>query len=470
MRRDAVVVGGGITGLAAAYELTKKDAGWDVTLLETSSRMGGKIISDAVGDLVFEGGPDSFLTSKPWALDLARELGLEPELMTTNDESKSVYVYTRGRLKRYPEGMMLMAPARILPFLTSDFLPWSAKARMGMEFLVRKGDPDTDESLAEFTRRRFGEEALHTIVGPIMAGIHAGDPERLSMRSTFPQFHEMERKHGSVIRGMRAALKSGTRAPRDGVTLFMTLRGGLGQLVDALWQRLPSGTVRLKSGLSRMEPTGDGRYNLKTEAGDTIRADAVILAVPASKASQLLNLDVVLSQELGGIQFASTAVAGLVYPYEALPEDKDGFGLVVDRREDRGLIAVGISSTKFPGRAPADKRLLRCFVGGAGREQAADAADEALLETVRSDLKDMLGIEEEPESSRLYRWPGASPQYNVGHAKRLERIEELLGEHPGLVLAGDSYRGTGIAESVRSGRDAARRIIEGDGPPSGCIV
>lgn len=456
MSGPTVVVGGGIAGLACAYEITK--AGAPVILLEAAERVGGKIHSDELAGAVIEGGPDSFVTNKPGALELVRELGLEGELVPTSKTNKDVFVYTRGRARRLPDGLMLMAPTKVLPFLLSDLMPMRSKIRMGLEMFI-PGKAEGDESMADFARRRFGEEALHTIISPILAGIFAGDPERLSMKSTFPQFAEIERVHGSLIRGMRRMAK-GRRPPSGSITMFMAFRGGLNRFAEAIAQRLPKDALRLGTAVEAIEKSGDG-YELSLKDKPAITAERLILAVPADRASRLLSdFDRELSSELAAIPFSSTAVVSLAFAEKDLKNPPRGFGFVVDRREKLSIMAATYSSSKFPGRAPEGTVLIRCFLGGAGRERVLDCPDNELLLHVRRDLKVVAGVMAEPIGAKVHRWSGVNPQYNVGHGERLDRIEERLKTHPGLVLSGSSYRGVGIPDCIRSGRDAARRSTE----------
>jgi oxygen-dependent protoporphyrinogen oxidase len=356
---------------------------------------------------------------------------------------------------------MLMAPVKTLPFLLSDFLPWSAKIRMGLDFLIPRGDPSVDESIGGFARRRFGSEALEAIIGPIMAGIHAGDPDKLSMRSTFPQFTDMEQKYRSITLGLRAlAKKRKGGGGKSAITLFMTLKGGLRCLAEALADRLPKGSLRLGDPMRSLERTPEGRYRIGTGKGEEILADAVILAMPSNKTVELSGLGSELADELLGIPFSSTAVVSMIFSAKDLKKRLDGFGFVVDRREPRTVMAATYTSTKFPGRVPVGKVFIRCFLGGAGREASVAGSDEAVSGRVRQDLKEMLGINAEPLVTRVYRWNGANPQYNVGHEKRVEGIEKLIRPSAGLILAGSSYRGVGIPECVRSGREAAKRLLE----------
>lgn len=467
-----LVVGAGICGLATAYRLAK--GGADVTLLEASPRLGGKVLSERVGTVVFEGGPDSFITQKPAALELVRELGLEGRLLPTSETDKDVFAYSRGRLRRYPEGLMLMAPAKVLPFLASDLVPWSAKLRMGLEFFLPRGSGAADESLGAFARRRFGHEALEVIVGPVMAGIYAGDPDRLSLAATFPQFLEMERSRRSIIMALRAAHAAraqGARAPGPGprVTMFMALDGGLSTLVAALAQRLPPGAVRLSSPVESVARIGE-RWAVMV-GGETLEADSVVFAAPSAASARILaGLDPVIAAGLASIPFVSTATVTLSYPPGSWGARLKGFGFVVDRREAKTIVAGTYSSCKFPGRAPDGTEVLRLFLGGAGREEVVSFDDARILSGVRADLSRILGADPEPAAGRVYRWPASNPQYNVGHQALLARLEEGLSAYPGLLLAGSSYRGVGIPDCVRSGSEAARRVLESSGRPKGGVV
>ena len=462
-----IVAGAGMAGLSCAYELLKAGDAPEVALLESSARAGGKVLSESEGGVVFEAGPDSFITQKPWALELIRELGLEGRLLPTDRVRKDVHVFSRGRLRKYPEGLMLMAPTKVWPFLLCDLLPLKDKLRMGLEPFCPPPPPDRDESLADFTRRRFGEAALRVIVGPILAGIFAGDPEELSLKSTFPQFLELEKKHGSVLLGMRRG--SAKRPPGD-LTLFMALRGGLGELVDALLVRVGR-VLRTGAGVRSIRRQG-ALWRVELSSGEVQEADALVLAMPADSAALALReVDPVLAGLAGSITFTSTATVSLLYPAKDFPHPLDGFGFVVERSEPTTVLAATYTSTKFPGRVPEDKVLIRCFLGGAGREETLKKDDAGLVAAVRKDLERIMGFDREPEKAKVYRWEKANPQFTVGHAERLSRMQERLAAQPGLILAGGSYRGVGVPECVRSGREAARLILAAGGvPPAGTVV
>lgn len=465
-----LILGGGITGLVCAYELAK--AGAAPLLLEAQDRVGGKVFSPPArrDGLIFEAGPDAFVTTKPAALDLAIELGLEDRLLTTHAEKKGMWVYTRGRLRRFPEGLLLMAPTKIRAFLASDVVGWPAKIRMAGDFFLPAGSRDHDEAVGAFAARRFGVEAAESFINPVMAGIHSGDPDRLSLKSTFPQFFEMERKYGSVWRAMRAA--SGKRPPpRPDRTMFMTLKGGLQTLTDSLASKLPAGTVRVGARVESIAEAAPGHYEARLAGGEIVTASRVVCTLPAPVCAPMLaGVAPEVSAELGAIVFASTATISHAYEAASVPDSiVDGFGFVIDRREKRTISGATYGSTKFPGRFPEGTVLVRCFAGGAGNEAALDCSDEELAERVRGDLRAIAGLEAAPVESKVVRWPNASPQYNVGHEARVARIHAGLADKKGLILAGASYKGIGLPDCVRSGREAARAVLDG-GVPSGAVV
>lgn len=470
MTRRVAVIGGGITGLACVHRLLR-EGGVEPVLLEGSERLGGKIRSEADGPFLFECGPDSFLTAKPWALELMRDIGLSDALVPTNTVSKNLYLYTRGRLRRYPEGLLLMAPAKVIPFLLSDLVPWPAKLRMGLDYVLPRGRDDEDESLGAFARRRFGDEALETVVGPIMSGIFSGDPDRLSLAATFPQFKEMERKHRSMMLGMKAAMR-GRPPAAPGITMFMTLRGGMYRFVETLERRVPAELVRRGTQVLGVSRSPDGDWRVAVAGSEPVRADAVVLAVPADKDAALLReADPGLADELAGIRFASTATVNLVFPDAGFPRGYEGFGFLVDRREGRSLTGVTFTSNKYPGLTPPGHTVIRCYMGGFGRDSVVGKPDEELLGIVLGDLRSIMGITAAPERVKLFRWPDSNPQYEVGHLARLARMEARLKAQSGLLLAGSSFRGIGIPECVRSGTEAARRVLEaGTRVPSGALV
>lgn len=458
--RRLLVLGAGITGLAAAYEAVrlseKERRPVEVTVLEGSERPGGKIRSETLAGAVVEAGPDSFITTKPDMLELVKELGLAGELIGTAGPA-TVSVLRGGKLVPMPEGMSLAAPTRLLPFALSPLFSAGAKLRMAVEPLVPARRDKADESLAEFTRRRLGQEALERLVGPMLAGIYAGDPEKLSVKSTFPQLLEQEKK-GGLARSLWLGGSKRT-APGGGFTTFMTLKGGLSSVVDALAKALPAGAVKLDHGAQAARRRG-GEWEVVTPRG-VFTADALVCALPAPAAADALEgADPELAHRLREIPFVSTATATYVWDEKSLPAAPQGFGLLAPACEGFGLSAATFSSSKFPGRAAPGRVVVRAFVGGAGREEAAEAAVTRVEESARRELDGLLGLGgAKPLAAKATRWIKANPQYNVGHAERLERLSSCLKSHPGLVLAGSSYTGVGLPDCVRSGRRAAARAL-----------
>ncbi|WP_447972752.1 protoporphyrinogen oxidase [Nitrospira sp. Kam-Ns4a] len=481
--RQVVIVGGGIAGLATAFALQERAAGADApiscTLLDAAPDWGGKILTRRVGDLIIESGPDSFLSQKPWALELIAKLGLADQVINTNEHQKKTFVYSRGRLRALPEGLVVLVPTRLGPFFRSGLVSWAGLARMALDLVLPARQSDEDESLASFFRRRLGREAFERMVEPLLAGIYAGDAERMSLRATFPRFLELERRHGSLIRGMLAARpKSGGAGGRGGPgaagvagvparTTFVTLRGGLGDLVRALVNRVTGAGIELRASCRaatlRVRPTAAGppTYEVLLAGGGCLRADAVVLATPAYVSADLLEaVSRPAAEVLREIPYASTATVSLVYDAEQLGPAVSGFGFVVPRVEGRALIAATWSSLKWPGRAPPGQALIRCYLGGAGREAILGVDDRVLLQVVRDELRALIGLAAEPVSAEVHRWERAMPQYTLGHLDRLTRLRSALAEHPGLFLTGAAYRGIGIPDCIRDGTETAASVVE----------
>lgn len=454
-----VVVGGGVAGLAAAHRLvenaTRGVPSPEVVLLEASSRLGGVVATHARDGFLLEDGPDSFVTDKPWGLALCRRLGLEGELTGTNDAYRRVFVVRDGRLVVVPEGFALLAPTRTLPLLATPIFSLRGKLRMMGEVLVRSRAGDDDESIGAFVRRRMGPEALDRLVEPMVAGIYSADPDALSLKATFPQFLDMERKYGSVIRALRARRRAASEpeatGPRYG--LFVSLRQGMQALVDALAARLAAVTVRTGVTAAAVEATPGGRWRVRTSTGEEVSADAVILALPAYASAALLrDVDADLAALLDAIPYATTAVLNMAFRRQDVPHPLDGFGFVSPRAEGREVAACTFSSVKFPGRAPEGADLLRVFASGA-------QDDRALEESARRELRELLGVEAPPLFVEIRRHPRSIAQYPVGHLGRLEAIRARLRPHPGLALAGTGFEGAGVPGGIRSGEVAAEAIL-----------
>jgi oxygen-dependent protoporphyrinogen oxidase len=452
---DVAVVGGGITGLAAAWTLTGR--GVPFLLLEASERWGGVIRTELQDGFVLDAGPDAILAQKPEGLALCRELGLSERLVPTSAEKRGVFVLRAGRLHPLPQGMFLAVPTRILPLLRSGLFSWPGKLRMGLELLIPRRKEDGDESIAAFLRRRLGDEVVSRLGEPLLAGIHSGDPERLSIQATFPRFVELERRHGSLIRGLLRLPRSAGPPP----PAFYSLACGLGELVGALVARLPAASLAPGQAVTSLARAQDG-FVLGLGEGRRVAARSVVLAVPARSAAALLEPELPdASAILAGIPFVSTATVLLGYRREDVDHPLDGHGLVVPRGEGLRCAAVTFASTKFPGRAPEGAVLLRAFLGGARDPEVLALGDAALLRVVQEELRTLLGARGEPCLSRVYRWPQATPQMEVGHAQRIADLERRLAALPGLLLAGAGLRGTGIPDSVADGRRAAEAAIGG---------
>ena len=445
---DVAVIGGGIAGLAAAYELGRR--GLNVCLLEAADRLGGVIDTERFDGWVVDTGPDSLLTQKPAGVALCRELGLEGRLVTTTPP-RTAYVLRGGVLRPLSEGSFLGFPVSFGALARSPLFSWRGKLRMACEIAVPRSSSDEDESIASFVRRRFGTEALNYLAEPLLAGIHAGDAERLSMRALFPRLLEAEQRFGSVLRSVRAQMKP---PPQSGGA-FVSLAGGLRELVDALTSAIPAGAVRLSERVTELRRAGG--FTLESSGG-TVRAHAVVLSVPAYVAAGLLlGIDTALAALCDAVPYASTATVAFGYHRSQVSHPLNGTGFVVPRTERSPLLAGTWVSSKWPGRARDGCVLLRGFLGGGRDPHRLDRADDELVTLAQQALSDTLGIEGDPLFSRLYRYTRQSPQYEVGHLQRVATIEQRLSHVPGLFLAGSGFRAIGIPDCITDGRETAAR-------------
>ncbi|MBK5295051.1 MAG: protoporphyrinogen oxidase [Acidobacteriia bacterium] len=449
---QALIVGGGISGLSAAYYLTR--LGVRPTLIDRNPKLGGVIQTEVVNGCVIEGGPDSFLAAKPWAMDLIRELGLESEVIGSNDHLRVTYIWKRGRMVPMPDGLMMMVPTRIWPMVTTSLLSWPTKIRMGLEwFRHPASDGGQDRSVADFIRDHYGQETVDYLAEPLLAGVFGGDPGRLSVVSVLTRFAELEKRYGSLTRGV--LVEGGrTGGKLGGGSLFRTLKGGLGQLVTALEQSLAGRTQILRGEAGAVERSQNG-YSVPVN-GEPLQTRHLILACPAHEASGMLaSVDAELSQLLGGIGYSSSMTLALGYPRHKIAHKLNGFGFLVPKKERRRLVACTWVGTKFSHRVPDSHVLLRCFLGGASGEAALLQPDGAIVASVREELREMMGIAAEPEIVRISRWPRSMAQYEVGHAARVQKIEQRLKLLPGLHLAGNAYYGIGLPDCIRLGKQAA---------------
>jgi len=456
---DVAVVGGGIAGLSAAHAL--HGLGVPYRVLEASHRLGGVIRTESASGFVMEAGPDAILTQKPAGVELCVGLGLGARLVPTNPVHKTVYVLHRGRLLPLPEGMMLGVPTRFAPMVTTSLFSWPGKLRMAAEIRMRARPHQGDESIASFLGRHFGPEAVERIGEPLLAGIHAGAPEQLSMLSAFPRFVEMERRHGSLIRAL-------WKAPRPaGQSAFASLPGGLQELVDGLAAEVGA-SARLYWTAAAVRVAAGG-WEVEGAGGQRIAARALILALPAAAAARLAaGVAPRLAGVMAAMKSASTAVVYFGYRREDVAHPLDGYGIVVPRTEGLTATAFGFVSTKFAGRAPEGHVLLRAFVGGAREPDVLDHDDAALIARVRSEMGPILGLRGEPVAQRVFRWPEATPQMEVGHAARMAEIDAMVDAHPGLYVTGAGWRATGIPDVIADGaRQAGRAAAWILSPPGG---
>jgi oxygen-dependent protoporphyrinogen oxidase len=481
------IIGGGVAGLAAAYELEKaRAAGVDTeyTLYEAQARLGGTLSSEIVNGAVLEYGPDSFLSEKIAAAELCRELGLADQLTPSNDAERKTYVVVRNRLVPLPDGLMFLVPTKLIPTAMTRLFSLSTKIRMGLELLHPPRPRGQDESVAALVERHFGAEAVERLADPLLSGIFGGDATQLSARTVLPRLVEMETEYGSLTRGMLAAHRqmraraeaqkkaasgapgstpvpdNGRRRPRG---VFTTLRGGMQQLVDAVEARLEPSWVRRSAPVTALEKTQNGWR--VTSRGSQESYDAVILASPAWAASALLSgVDPALSEELAGIPYSSSITVNLLYDESQLGDLPDGFGFLVPASEGRAMLACTFVHRKFLGRTPTGKVVLRAFLGGMKNEALMAESDATLVAAVRRELTSILGetvIDRDamPEHTRVSRWRRAMAQYAVGHQERIERIQARVAELEDLWLAGNAYDGIGIPDCIRLGRQAAKELL-----------
>src|ERR1039458_6190960 len=464
MKRIAII-GGGISGLSAAFYLEKaRAAGADLeyTLFESGQRLGGSMYSDRVDGCLVEAGPDSFLTEKPWALTLCKELGIDDQLIGSNDAQRKTYIVVKGKLVVMPTAMMFMVPTKLVPTALSPLFSWGTKLRMARELMHPPRPMETDETVGELVERHFGAEVVDRLADPLLSGVYGGDANKLSARAVLPRFVEMEEKYGSLSRAMLAAhnkmrAMASKQPPRP---LFSSLTDGMQQLADAIVARLDPSSIRMRTRIRGVYPEEDG-WRVAIDMGGNENFDAIIVATPANVAGALLEaVDSDLADDLLGITYSSSVTVTLGYHMDELKHLPPGFGFLVPRSEGTRMLACTFVHNKFPHRAPEDKGILRCFLGGARDEAVLGLSDDEILETVHRELRDILKLEARPIFARVYRWRGAMAQYEPGHIARVQRIEKHVAEIPGLALAGNAYHGIGVPDCIRSGMEAANALAQ----------
>jgi len=461
MTKRIVVIGGGITGLSAAHRLIElqkeKNLDIEVLLIEKSKKLGGPITTIKKGNFLIELGPDMFFTKKPWALELSKRLGLENELIETNESKRGTYVLWQKKLVPVPEGFLMLAPSKIIPFLKTPLFSWAGKLRMMLDlFISKKGS--TDESLASFVRRRFGNEALERVAQPMIGGIYTADPEKLSLKATMPQFIEMEQKYGSVIKAMLHNKNENRKDSGARYSQFLSFKNGMGTLINALKQSL-EGCISLNEAVTKISRNEES-WEIQTERRN-IEASGVIVTTPSYHTASLAqNFDTELASELASIEYASSSVVIFAYKTKEISHELNEFGFVVPNVEKSDLIACSFSSIKFDGRAPEDHILIRAFLGGALNPEIVNLDDNQIIDRAKNELEKILGIKGNPEFTLIQRYPDAMPQYHLGHLDKVANIQNRLLEYKGLEIAGNAYSGVGIPECVYSGEQAAENILK----------
>jgi protoporphyrinogen/coproporphyrinogen III oxidase len=459
MKRIAIV-GGGISGLAAAFALEERrraGTALEFAVYEAGPRFGGVLVTERVGGCLVEAGPDSFLTEKPWAADLCRRLGMEDQLIGSADQDRRTYILVKGRLVPLPDGLMFMVPTQLAPALVSPLFSAATKFRMMREWRSAPRPSSGDGSGAALLDRHYGAEMVERLADPLLAGVYGGEASRLSARAVLPRLVEMESKHGSLGRGLLAARKNMKRSPA-GPSIFTSLKAGMQDLAEAIVSRLSPDALRANSPVQAIQRQDRGWVVSAGYASDHF--DGIIVATPAPAAAPLLEIaSAELASELRAIPYSSSLTVALGFGQDVRARLPAGFGFLVPRNEGKRMLAATFVHNKFPGRAPQDRALLRCFLGGSRDEQVLQLPEEEILGIVRQELGQILGLSAEPLFTRVYRWKGAMAQYTVGHLERLGRIESLLKPLPGLALAGNGYRGIGVPDCVRSGEAAVQQVL-----------
>ena len=468
-RKHAIVIGGGITGLAAGYRLQReaaqRDIPLDVTLLEASTRVGGIIKTTHRDGFLIEHGPDAFISTKPWAKALCEELGIADKLIGTNPKVRRSFVTQNGTLHPVPEGFYMMAPSAFLPFLKSPIFSWRGKLRMALDLFIARRSSDTDESVADFVRRRLGTEAFERMAQPMIGGIYTSDAENLSLKATFPRFLEMEKAHGSIIKALWAQKRKSQQTTTSNLTrdtsgprysLFLSFAAGMQTLTDTLAQTL-SACIRLRARVKTIQQSENGtEWRVLLEDGEILEAALLCIALPAHQTGKILaEVSPTLAKRLTAIPYASSATVNMAFRREDVTHPLNGMGFVVPATEQLSLIGCSFSSVKFENRAPTEYVLLRAFVGGTN-----NANENKLTASALADIGKLLGIKKAPFFSIVSQHSHTMAQYLVGHQKLVTEIEALAKSLPGVALAGNAYHGIGIPDCIHSGEQAALALLD----------
>ncbi len=460
------VLGGGVSGLSAAYALEKRrreSGDFSYKLFEAAPRLGGVLHTERVEGCVVEGGPDSFLSEKPWAAALCREIGLGDQLISSNDDLRKTYIIVRNRLIEMPDGLMFLVPTKIIPTVLSPLFSFTTKLRMAAEWFYHPRACG-DESVASFVKRHYGDEVVDRLADPLLSGVYGGEAEKLSVRSVLPRFVDMETRYGSLGKAMLAARAKMPAANSGGSArgIFTTLKDGMQQIADGLGAQLQPEALAAGCKVRSIARTESG-WTIAYESGSqefSENFDGLVLALPTQRAGEVLGAaSPALAAELSAISYSSSITVALGYDAQVRKSLPAGFGFLVPRSEKRSIMAATFVHNKFHDRAPADKALLRCFIGGAVAKASMNLPDDEIACLVRSDLRAILGLQAEPLFVRVVRWPSAMAQYEVGHSERLLRIQQGAQRLPAFALAGNGYSGIGVPDCVRSGSEAAQSVL-----------
>jgi oxygen-dependent protoporphyrinogen oxidase len=463
MKRVAII-GGGVSGLSAAFhleELRRQGLKFEYSVLEAGARLGGVLRSEQLDDCLVEAGPDSFLSEKPWAADLCRRVDIGDQLIGSNDAERKTYILVNRRLVPLPDGLMFMVPTNFAAAAASPLFSTRTKLRILRERFLPPQRTQTDESVADFVERHYGGEMVERLADPLLSGVYGGRAKNLSVRAVLPRFADMEAQYGSLGKAMLAARKKANQgAAKSGPVpaIFTSLRNGMQSMTDAIVAHLPPQAVRVEAHVQAIQREGAGWVVSAGYGSDEF--DGVIFAVPAHVAGQLIGMiSGEFAGELRAIPYTSSVTVALVYSGEVRAALPPGFGFLVPRSEGLQMLATTFVHNKFPHRAPPDRALLRCFLGSVDDDDLLALSDEHILAIIRAELRETLNIVEDPRAVRIYRWKNAMAQYTVGHLERLARIEQSMGNFPTLALAGNGYRGIGVPDCVRSGEEAAKRVL-----------
>lgn len=485
--KRVIIIGGGVAGLGAAYKVKRAaDEGHDVdfVLVEKNDRLGGMLATEHIADpetgerFIVDGGSDAFITSKPGVHRVAKLLGIFDDEVRTCEENKKTLIAKKGKLVELPDGIMMFAPTKLVPLATTSLYSWPAKLRMALDLVIPRkvkwapGETaqDHDETLESFVVRRMGRESLDRLAEPLVGGVHASDPAQMSLAATFPNLLEMEQEHGSLVRGFLAQRKlveeqKRKHPPKPGAkrfTFFSSFHDGMQFFTDAIADKVGRDRIRTGVGVESVTREADGTWRVQLTGGEVLTGDAVIVATPSWAASKMLpGVEPRVRELLDSIPFSSSATVPMAFRAEDCPFDTKFFGILVPLVENRPLMAVTMSSSKWPDRAPEGRVLLRGFVGGPRNQEIMKSSDEELIEIVRKQLVELLGLKADakPVFARVFRWTMGMPQYTMGHLDRMDELEALIGQTPGLALAGGSYRGVGVPNCLEGGEKAVSKVL-----------